>query len=325
MEANIRGFVYSYESDSLPDLTTQVYSSQLALWIQAVDSRFHIIQSHIQSTYPTLTARKRAETNSPRYDLIIIYLIYLLFYSQTTCTTTVRRNTKDKSQTTVFTVVWAEVHLFQVPRHHDAHHDAHHVTTSPPHHHDSTTTDHRWPRTTDHHRQFTTPTATTTTTTTKRLATTLTHPTTTKTTIATPVAAGTFFFLLSQVRLGCSMFFQPRTKRAWSKRRPSKKFSFEYIVIDEAHHIKNVDSILSSTSPLWHLSSGHHHHHTRPPHPWRRLRRAVYAQRSGISLVISTTTYPEVPVTLELWCAGPLPQYIPSALTLNPQCQARFW
>jgi len=99
-------------------------------------------QSHIQNTYPTLTARKRAQTNSPRYDLIIIYLIYSLFYSQTTCTTTVQH--QGKSQTTVFTVVWAEVHLFQVPRHHDAH-DAHHVTTSPPRHHDLTTTDHRWP------------------------------------------------------------------------------------------------------------------------------------------------------------------------------------
>src|ERR1700678_3613876 len=47
-------------------------------------------QSCVQNAYPTLTARKRAQTMvnhrlSPRYELydliIIIYLIYLIFYS----------------------------------------------------------------------------------------------------------------------------------------------------------------------------------------------------------------------------------------------------
>ena len=99
-----------------------------------------------------------------------------------------------KSQTTVSTVVWAEVHLFQVPHHHDAHSMP---TTSPRHHHVTTT----WPplTTVDHEQRTTTaslqpPPLPPTTTTTKRLATTLTHPTTTKTMVATPVAADTFFF-----------------------------------------------------------------------------------------------------------------------------------
>ena len=79
----------------------------------------------------------------------------------------------------------------------------------------------------------------------------------------------------------------PHTRFAWSKLQPSKKISFEYIVINEAHRIKNFNSILSSTLPLTSFIWPPPSPQTATPSMTTATTSSVYAQRSGISLVIS--------------------------------------